>query len=294
VRQNEKGGSTFWVTIRTNPVTTSAPAKVQTTAASAAQGLASGVQAFRLLLAEDNAINQMVAAGILHKLGYRDVTIAGDGSEALAKFQEQPFDAILMDCQMPVMNGYEATQQLRAKGCTIPIIAMTANAIKGDRERCLDAGMNDYLTKPIEPGKLREMLAHWLGASEPPAPDPDAKQAGSSTAPEHPEPMVFDRSSLLSRVEGDQELFAMMLQLTLDELPKNIASLATALQSNSTEEVILHAHSIKGGGGNMGAMALAACAAQMEAAAKHGDLVAAGKFMDRIHAEFERFRAEAV
>jgi CheY-like chemotaxis protein/HPt (histidine-containing phosphotransfer) domain-containing protein len=313
VRQNEKGGSTFWVTIQTNALSAPAPQTSQTTVAGAAQGLTSEVQAFRLLLAEDNAINQMVAVGILHKLGYRDVAIAGDGREALAKFQEQPFDAILMDCQMPVMNGYEATQQLRAQGCKIAIIAMTANAIKGDRERCLEAGMNDYLTKPIEPGKLREMLAHWLGASKPPSPSPEAKQVDSSPShdietqssepaisardevhPEAPAPMVFDRSSLLSRVEGDEELFATMLQLTLEELPKNIASLATALQSHSTEEVILHAHSIKGGGGNMGAMALAACAAQMEAAAKHGDLVAAGKFMDRIHSEFERFRAEAV
>jgi len=116
----------------------------------------------RILVAEDNAVNQRVAIGLLKKLGYA-CRIAGDGNAAVKMASESTFDLILMDCQMPDCDGYEASRNLRAKGLDVPIVAMTANAMTGDRERCLEAGMDDFLTKPVSPVALGEMVRKWIG-----------------------------------------------------------------------------------------------------------------------------------
>jgi CheY-like chemotaxis protein len=128
----------------------------------------SAVHKVAILLVEDNDINQLVALGLLEALGYPDVTAAWNGQEALDACRAQAFDLVLMDCQMPVMDGLQATGELRALGFTMPVVALTAHAIVGDRERCLAAGMDDYMTKPIEPDVLAQMLQKWLRpASEP-------------------------------------------------------------------------------------------------------------------------------
>lgn len=114
----------------------------------------------RILLAEDNVVNQKFALAILRKLGCQTDVVA-TGSDALVAVARKSYDMVLMDCQMPEMDGYEATRQLRARGATLPIVAITANAMAGDRERCLAAGMNDYLSKPIRPAALAEMLMRW-------------------------------------------------------------------------------------------------------------------------------------
>ena len=118
----------------------------------------------RLLLVEDNVINQRVATGLLSKIGYT-VDVAPDGAEAIELIQEQAYDLILMDCQMPVMDGYEATRRIRkmpVPTCNTPIIAMTANAMKGDREKCISAGMDDYVTKPINAGRMKSLIRSWI------------------------------------------------------------------------------------------------------------------------------------
>jgi len=119
----------------------------------------------RILLAEDNAVNQVLAVRLLEKQGHT-VTVAGDGRVALAALEKQAFDLVLMDVQMPVMDGFEATAGIRsqekATGAHIPIIAMTAHAMKGDRERCLAAGMDGYIAKPIQPKELYETLERFL------------------------------------------------------------------------------------------------------------------------------------
>jgi CheY-like chemotaxis protein len=133
----------------------------------------------RLLLAEDNAINQLVAVKMLEKMGYR-VDVVANGQEALAAARDLPYDLVLMDCQMPEMDGFEATRRLRDPQSAVldhqvPIIAMTAYAMKGDREKCLAAGMDDYLSKPVQAAQLAEVLERWLGrAAAEPAPDRDA------------------------------------------------------------------------------------------------------------------------
>ena len=120
------------------------------------------LQETRILVAEDNRVNQKVAAALLAKLGITMFTIVDDGRQALEAVDESDYDLILMDCQMPELDGYETTKQLRARGYTSPIIALTADAMQGTRERCLEAGMNDYVTKPIEFRELGRTLASWL------------------------------------------------------------------------------------------------------------------------------------
>jgi CheY-like chemotaxis protein len=127
----------------------------------------------RVLLVEDNITNQQVAAGILRKLGYRTDTVA-DGAEAVKSLSTMPYDVVLMDVQMPVMDGLEATRRIRdprsaVPNHQIPIIAMTANAMRGDREKCLEAGMDDYVSKPISPKALADVLEKWLPKEEPPS-----------------------------------------------------------------------------------------------------------------------------
>jgi CheY-like chemotaxis protein len=123
---------------------------------------------WRVLLAEDNVANQMVATGLLQKLGCR-IDVSANGREAVELWRHLPYDLILMDCNMPEMDGYEATAEIRRQeSCDqrVPIIAITANAMQGDRERCLEAGMDDYISKPINPQELQTVLARFLLATK--------------------------------------------------------------------------------------------------------------------------------
>ena len=124
----------------------------------------------RVLVVEDNAVNQKVAQGLLKKFGIQ-VDIAANGQEALNTLENLPFDLVLMDCQMPVMDGYEATQKIRLPESKvlnqrIPIVAMTANSMQGDRDKCLSVGMDDFISKPVNPSKLQEALKRWLPESK--------------------------------------------------------------------------------------------------------------------------------
>jgi CheY-like chemotaxis protein len=161
VSSGANAGATFWVSLPFAPAR--APAPAAPAPATPASGAAPAeTQPWHLLLAEDNPINQMVAVGILGKLGYRHVVVANNGAEVLEKYAAGGFDLILMDCQMPVLDGYAATTELRAKGCQLPIVAMTANAVKGDRELCLAVGMNDYVSKPVSLPVMKATLERWL------------------------------------------------------------------------------------------------------------------------------------
>ena len=115
----------------------------------------------RILVAEDNYTNQLVVVAQLRKLGYA-ADVAGDGAQALAAVQRGTYDLVLMDCEMPVMDGYEATRRVRESGAAVPIVALTANAMAGDRDRCLAAGMNAFVSKPVELERLVSVLTTWL------------------------------------------------------------------------------------------------------------------------------------
>ncbi|MGD8802426.1 MAG: response regulator, partial [Gammaproteobacteria bacterium] len=151
-------GSTFWFRI-TLPIGEAQATTQPGSSEQAVKGLLQG----HVLLVEDNPINQMVAQKMLEKIGLES-TLAGDGQEALNRLEQDRFDAVLMDCQMPVMDGFEATRRIREQSAltSLPVIAMTANVMEGDREKCIEAGMNDYIGKPVVEADLKKTLARWL------------------------------------------------------------------------------------------------------------------------------------
>jgi CheY-like chemotaxis protein len=235
--------------------------------------LARGV---RLLLVEDNEINQQVAREILEGAGV-SVTIAGNGREALEALEQGRFDGVLMDIQMPEMDGIEATRTLRRAGRfgDLPVIAMTANAMAGDRERCLEAGMNDYVSKPIDPEELFRVLAHWVkakgleGGSRPAKSGPAATPApgNRSDAAQETFPSLpgFDVEEALSRVRGNRELYGRLLRDLAQEHAGDAHAVKDALAGKDTELAHRLVHTLKGLAGNLSATRLHQAARELDA-----------------------------
>lgn len=198
----------------------------------------------RLLLAEDNLINQRLAVALLKKRGHH-VMVVGNGLEALAALEGPPFDAVLMDVQMPGMDGFEATAAIRAReartGVHTTIVAMTAHALKGDRERCLAAGMDAYISKPIQ---SQELFAILDGVTPMPRP-------ASLTTPALPD--TFDMATALDRVEGDVSLIRELAGLFLDECPHRMEEIRDAVSLRDIKRLQRGAHTLKGSVGNFGA-----------------------------------------
>jgi signal transduction histidine kinase/CheY-like chemotaxis protein/HPt (histidine-containing phosphotransfer) domain-containing protein len=204
-----------------------------------------------VLLAEDNAVNQRLAASLLERRGHK-VSIATNGREALAAIERQAFDVVLMDVQMPEMGGFEATAAIRAlergNGSRLPIIAMTAHAMKGDRERCLAAGMDEYLTKPLDPRQLC-LLAEEMAAG---------RAAGIPIdAPAVP-------VQVLARVGGDRELLAEISRLFVDDAPRHLDRIRHALDARDGESLRRAAHGLKGAAANFDAEGVVNAARTLE------------------------------
>jgi len=222
----------------------------------------------RLLLVEDNEINQLVASELLKEAGYR-IDIANNGVEAinrLSETQSSPcYSLILMDCQMPEMDGFETTRQIRAGAAgeefiRLPIIAMTANAMQGDKERCIEAGMDDYLTKPIQSTQLMTTLSLWL-------PDTPVYAAdGEHHIPldKHP---LWDQASALERLMNDQVLLHQLLRMFIAEFPQRLTEIHAAVETLDFDDIHACAHSLKGVSSNLAATTLYRIASQMEEAA---------------------------
>jgi len=237
---------------------------------------------YRLLLVEDNNINQQVALGVLEDLGLTADT-AIDGIDALhmlkSSKQEQTYNLVLMDCQMPEMDGYEATRRIRAGKAgadyqSIPIIAITANAMAGDREKCLAAGMNDYLSKPIDAELLLETLMKWLPSEKPqrvgttqPVPTSaptEVPEAGlGATVAEAPK-VLWDKAASLKRVGGKTERLNILLGLFMKDMPERMVSLQRAVDDCDLKEVQQLAHTVKGVAANLGALTLQELANQIQ------------------------------
>ena len=222
-----------------------------------------------ILLAEDNPVNQKLAIHLLEKAGHR-VTLTGTGREALAAWENAGvpgFDIVLMDIQMPEMDGMETTAAIRGReknsGRHIPILAMTAHAMRGDKERCLASGMDGYISKPIHPDGLFAEIERCLAGSERSITMAEISQESREQV---------DRDSLLERVEGDQELLAEMVHLFEEDAPKLLAAMREALQRRDMAVLERAAHSLKGAAGNLSAKAAAAAASQLEKDAKNGDV----------------------
>jgi len=247
---------------------------------------------FRILVAEDNIVNQKVALGMLGKLGYR-ADVVSNGAEAVEALERKSYDLVLMDVQMPEMDGFEATQtirdpQSRVRNPRIPIIAMTAHAMEGDRERCLAAGMDDYVSKPIQPKELADAIERQSSGTlrlEPPEP-PEAP------APES-EKEIFDGTSLLHRLEGDEDLCRDILMGYVEDLPIQMEKLESALRKNDMTVAVRQAHSIKGASANIGAQRLRDTAFEIESAGKRGETETMLFLVRKMGREFERFKALA-
>ncbi|MEO0443230.1 MAG: response regulator, partial [Pseudomonadota bacterium] len=219
----------------------------------------------RILLVEDNLINQEVARGLLEAMGY-GIDIANNGKEAIDILsKDNHFSIVLMDCQMPEMDGFEATQKIR-QGSTlrsdITIIAMTANAMKGDKERCLDSGMNDYLSKPVDPEKLGHCLSQWLNKPDNSTlPKEEITMSDESTA-------VWDQEGFMKRIMNNQTIANKLIDLFKTDTPKTIAELEQAVNAENANEAGLLAHKLKGSVGNLGGIELAELAKKIEEAGK--------------------------
>jgi two-component system, sensor histidine kinase and response regulator len=230
------------------------------------------IRPLNILLAEDNAVNQKLAIRLLEKAGHC-VTLARNGREALEAWEHQVlpgFDLVLMDIQMPDMDGMEATAAIRGleqrTGQHIPILAMTAHAIRGDRERCFAGGMDGYISKPIHPPSLFAEITRCMEG---------LKGRSEMTAKSGQSAEQIDRSSLLERVEGDQELLVEMVQLFQHDVPSLIAAMTDALQKGDMAVLERSAHSLKGAASNLSASAAAAAALQLEKDAKNKNAAAA-------------------
>ena len=225
----------------------------------------------RILLTEDNVINQQVALGILAKLGYNADT-ASNGREAIQALKTVSYDIVFMDVQMPEMDGLEATRAIRSRKTgvlnpRIPIIAMTAHALKGDRERCLEAGMDDYISKPIVPQAFTETLEKWLDRAQK---RPSADLAPGGKTEPSASPPIFDRQALIARLMGDEDFARTIIAVFLEDVPKRILALRGHLDRGDAGSAGFQAHAIKGAAANVGGMALSAVASEMEEAGKAG------------------------
>jgi len=239
----------------------------------------------RILLAEDSPVNQKLAVRMLEKWGHC-VTVADNGRRAVTLFQEAGrggFDLVLMDVQMPDMNGFEATAAVRSAevelGSHVPIVAMTAHAMKGDRERCLTAGMDDYLSKPIDAAKLFELI-DGVGTGE-------ALESAAAPA-SRMEGHTWDAEAALVRVGGDEDLLRETVSLLLAELPKMIGSVHTALRRKDATGVERAAHKLKGSVGILDAGDAVRAARRLEELGRAGDLGEADAALRQLDETLER------
>ncbi|MEK6304131.1 MAG: PAS domain S-box protein [Acidobacteriota bacterium] len=240
-------------------------------------------QCLHILLAEDNTVNQKLAMRLLEKQGHT-VVLAENGREAIAAFEGGIFDVVLMDVQMPEVNGFEATTGIREKekltGGHVPIIAMTAHALKGDRERCLAAGMDDYVSKPIRADELAKAIENQVGVSN----------AAFAEKPERTLDEVFDAAALLARLDGDTELLRYIVELFLEELPRLMSQVRDAVMLEDSDALERAAHTLRGSVGNFHAGGVVELALGLETMGREGSLTGAKKTMAMLEREVERLR----
>lgn len=270
----------------------------------------------RILLAEDNEINQEVAVEVLTKAGYR-CSVVEDGLQAVERFKNpnEEFELILMDCQMPKMDGFEATQLIRdlegrvnaTPETSIPIIALTANAMKGEREKCLEAGMTDYLSKPFDPIKLIETIDACLCDIDfpsettmeeehssvvevhvPEVVEPDDDDPMDDSASDE-EAVVFDIDDLHQRCMGNRDLAEKIISKFLKRLPDNMAQLQSSIETTDAEGLTRTAHSLKGAAANLSAFALKEAFSRLEHVGRSRDWSGAMAGWESAERERRRF-----
>jgi two-component system, sensor histidine kinase and response regulator len=238
----------------------------------------------RILLAEDNIVNQRLAVRMLQKMGH-DVSVAGTGREALEALDKNGFQLVFMDVQMPEMDGFQATRLIRERekieGGHIPIVAMTAHAMKGDRERCLAEGMDGYVSKPINPDELHATIQAFVESLE-------AEQDFSTDL--NLKGHVLDESELLNRVAGDYELLKSLLDLFVEDYPALMLSIQDCVKREDIEGLRRSIHTLKGSAGNFAANTAFELALKLENIITEGDFPRAGNLCKRLDTELKRLR----
>jgi CheY-like chemotaxis protein len=243
----------------------------------------------RILLAEDHPVNQKLAVRILEKWRH-SVTVAGNGLEALKALEREPFDLVLMDVQMPEMGGFEATAAIRERerqggAGHVPVIAMTAHAMKGDRERCLEAGMDSYVSKPIQAAELFAVIEQTMGSFECEAPGAAPQEVLPASEDGRP---VLEREALLQRVQGDWELLGELVDLFLEAYPGQLAGLRAAVERGESPDVSAGAHALRGSVSNFAARRAEDTALALEESGRRGDLTGAHDLLADLEAELQR------
>jgi len=254
----------------------------------------------RVLLAEDNTTNQQVAQGMLRKLGLR-ADVVTNGREVLDALRSIPYDMVLMDVQMPGMDGLEATRAIRAVvdgslNPNIPIIAMTAHAMQGDREICIAAGMDDYVAKPVAPVALSALMNRWLPRLDAPGGAGElSPTAGRRRPPDldlraDARDVDFDEAVLLERLTGDRNLARTIVDVFLGDIPKQIEVLSGFLDAGDAKGVERQAHIIKGAAATVCGEGLMNVAFELELAGRSGDLQTATASFAELQNRFERLK----
>nr|CRH05722.1 putative Histidine kinase with NMT1 domain, Bacterial extracellular solute-binding proteins, family 3 domain, PAS domain, PAS 3 domain, PAS domain, PAS 3 domain, HisKA domain, HATPase domain, two Response regulator receiver domains and Hpt domain [Candidatus Magnetococcus massalia] len=249
-----------------------------------------GIRGAQILLVEDNEVNQQVATELLEQ-AQLVVTIANNGQEGVAAAKASSYDAILMDIQMPVMDGYTAAQEIRKDAALVdlPIIAMTANAMAGDREKCLAAGMNDHVAKPIDPKEMYGALAKWVEAGERQVPEELLARAEEVVEDEPPlELPGFDLEAALERMGGSARAYRKTLAKVLSSQANVVQLIEQALAAEDLTRAVREAHTIKGVAGNVGATALQKVAAATEQRLKQGEQLTAEDGLAPLQLELEK------
>jgi two-component system sensor histidine kinase/response regulator len=249
------------------------------------------LEGVRILLVEDNPVNQQVVRKILEKAGCA-VDAAGDGQAALDALERAAYDLVVMDVQMPVMDGFEATAAIRSddRWKALPVVAMTAHALQGDRDRCLAAGMTDYIPKPVDTKQMFDVITRWVGRAEATSPADAGVHDGASSDTASSAFPPADLDDGLNRLGGDVALWYEIAALLIEDTPSRIEAIGRAIEQGDAETVRAQAHSLKGAAANLGAKPLQRAAAQLETDARESrsDLLSDG--LDRVREEFSRFR----
>ncbi|MEN6424660.1 MAG: response regulator [Phycisphaerales bacterium] len=250
----------------------------------------------RVLVAEDVRTNRLLIQLMLERLGL-DVTVVENGDEAVAEATRGSYDMILMDVQMPRKNGHEATRELRRLGVTTPIVALTAHAMKGDRQDCLAAGCDDYLAKPIERDGLVAVLMRYLRSEEngpvheqARATDPFCDAGGTSQGDGAEETPIIIWDRLISRI-GDEDMVRELMPVCIQDNKTRLAALSEAVEAKDPANVKLYAHAIKGSSANLGVERLAEVAKRLEHLAADGDLSQAKELLQEIRTQFQRLES---